>query len=459
MNQVRARAIETLISLFAVVLAGCGGGGSSASPAGQPGTAGAGSLAVLVQDQPLDNLVKFEITVTSVVLNLGDISVLPQPVELELTSLEMTSELIRLAQNIPAGTYTSVTLTFANPEIKFLDPITGNLVEIQPSLQSGTVTVNVTFTVTAGQTTSLLIDFDLRASVLTDATGNITGINPVVTVSLVNVVTADDELEDVVGRVVSINRTSSSAGTFVLESFANCKQFTFTVDANTMFEDFNPNNFDSLQADQIVEVDADIQNDGTFLAEEVEREDDQPEDEAEGLIIDATRDPVTDAVADFILLLFDVAPCTATLPPQDTVTVVVPTNPAPIFRIDDDEFTVNSALFDDPTDLDVGQKVDVDPVEALGTNPFTAERIKLQDQAIRGTVLSIAGTSFELDPDSDLFPDQSITVETSAATEFDDLPGGVADLTAGQAVRVKGLLFRLSTGQQKLVAKRVDGTP
>ncbi len=217
--------------------------------------------------------------------------------------------------------------------------------------------------------------------------------------------------------------------------------------------------------DQIVEVDADLRVDGTILAEKVEFEDDTMEDEIEGLIVDVTRDSVTGNVTQFDMVLFDVAPCTATLPADDIFTVNVSTTPGVVdFRIDEDDLSVNTNLFDGPEDLEVGQKVDVDPAAAdlstiTSATPITAEKIKLEDQTIRGIVLFVGGTSFDLDPGAALFPDQSITVRTSLGTRFDDLNNGVADLQVNQPVRVKGLLFRDLAGELIFEAKRVDGTP
>ena len=68
-----------------------------------------------------------------------------------------------------------------------------------------------------------------------------------------------------------------------------------------------------------------------------------------------------------------------------------------------------------------------------------------------------AAPNFELDPTSDLFVDQSISVRTSSVTEFDDVTG-VGALLDNQAVRVKGLLF-LQAGQLIFEAEKVDGTP
>ncbi len=461
--------------VFALVLlaAGCSGS-STGPPPGQGSGALSGSLALFGQDAPLDNLVKFEITVTGITLNPGNVQVsLPAGgVRLELTSLQITTDMIRFAQNsIPAGTYTSVDLTLANPEIKFCPDLPTvctdqTLQEVQPPLQTSLTTINVSFSIAEGQLTALLVDFDLRALVVTDPTNNdaITGIDPDgnITISLVDVAGVQGEFEDEVGRVVSINATDS---TFVFEPFSSCQQVTITTDLATVFEDFGKatpplaDEFASLQVNQVVEVDADLRADGTFLAEKVEFEDDITEDEIEGLIISITRNTAPNQDS-FDMVLFDVAPCTATLPVADIFTVNVPTTAGVVdFRIDEDDLTVDPALFDGPEDLEIGQKVDVDPVEALGTDPITAEKIKLEDQTIRGTVISTTGTTFLLDPAADLFPDQVILVETNVDTRFDDLSLGVGSLSGGDLVRVKGLLFRIGTNELKLVAKRVDGTP
>jgi hypothetical protein len=451
--------------VIALALAACGGGDSSPSSSPPPSTGASGTLAVEFGDAPLDNLVKFEITVVSIALNPGNVEILPQPVRVEVSSLQLTTDLVRLAQNIPAGNYDSVTLQFSDPQIKFCPdsaPCT-TVREIEPPLQNVAVIKNINFSIAANTTTGLLVDFDLQASVVADVGGTIIGINPVLTCSVVNLAAEVDEFE-AEGRVVSVNRTNSTSGTFVFEPFGICQQVTITVDANTEFADFDEeaslaNSFDSLAVNQIVDVDADIQSGDALLATEVEMEDDAMEDEIEGLITRIINRNGSDQVTQFEMVLFDVAPCTASLPAEDIVTVNVPTDGSVEFRIDEDGLPVDTSLFDDPRDLEVGQKVDVDPQEALGTNPVTAEKIKLEDQTIRGSVLSTSDPNFQLDPAADLFPDQSILVETGADTRFDDLPNGVGSLSAVQLVRVKGLLFRIGTDEQKIVAKRVDGTP
>ncbi|MCZ6795346.1 MAG: DUF5666 domain-containing protein [Planctomycetota bacterium] len=441
-----------VLALFLVTTAGCGGDGAAT-----------GQALLLVTDAPLDGLVKFEIAVTSVTLGPGNVSVLAMPERLEVTSLAMTTDVLRLA-SVPAGTYSSATFTFSDAEIKFFK--NNMLDEVDPlALINNSVTVPVSFTVAAGQVAGLLIDFDLAGSVQPQTAADaseITGVDPMLSISNVDIDAGENEIEDVLGRVLSVTPGSPGVNpSFQFEDFSSCQgdPLTVEVDGNTQFEDFepSPNAFSSLVADQVIELDADVLADGTILAEDIELDSDETEDEIEGVIIDVTRDPGGD-VTRFDLALIDVAPCPATFPADDSVTVIVPGG-FNSFRIDDDGFTV-SHPFGSSLNLDLGQKVDVDPVGAIAMM-VTADRIKLSDQTIRGTVVpgSLTATTFELVPNSSLFPDSSITVETQTDTRFDDLPNKVASLMDGQAVRVKGLLFRTGMNAMTFVAKRVDGTP
>ena len=366
-----------------------------------------GSLLIQVQDAPLDNLLEFEITVDSIELNPGSVLALSTPVEIELTSLQLTTDTIRLATDIPTGTYTSATFTFSNAEVKFCpeppavcDETT--LIEIDPlPLQNTSVTVNVNLIITANTTVALLVDFDLAASLLSNAT-TITGVDPMLTATLRDVEIEEDELEEE-GRVVSIMSTSPNSGTFVLEPFGSCQDVTITVDANTVFEDFDeaqtplPNSFDSLAVNQFVEVEVDVQSGGIMVAAEVELEDDDEEEEAEGVVLS-----VDTGAGEFTLLAKEVVPCSAAALAGDIITVTVDPLALPDFRIDEDDLTVDATLFDQLSDLTPGQKVEVDPVGALGA-AVTAERIKLDDQTIRGTVVagSQVAPNFVLDPGSD----------------------------------------------------------
>jgi hypothetical protein len=135
------------------------------------------------------------------------------------------------------------------------------------------------------------------------------------------------------------------------------------VNASTEFEDFDEqglaNNFNSLMAGQMVEVEADLQSGGTILAKEVELEDNEVEDEAEGLIISVTRN-ISDEVTQFVLSPLETVPCGA----ADLRQLHYGGRPGqrgPEFRIDEGDLPISSSLFDNRTKLDVGQMVEVDP--------------------------------------------------------------------------------------------------
>lgn len=446
-----------ILIAFAVTAAGCGG--SSSTPPPSTGGGGGGSATIFVTDQPADDLTKLELTVTGVVFNPGNVSVLTEPKELEVTKLQLTQEFFRLASTVPAGSYSSIVFTFApTAEVEFFNSGTGSIQEVSVPVSPATETVNTSFTITAGQTTGLLIDFNVPASLVVNGQGIITAIDPVMTATVVTPV--PNNFREETGRVVSVTAANN---TFVFEPFDSCQQVTVTVNASTEFEDFDEqglaNNFSSLMVGQMVEVEADLQSGGTILAKEVELEDNEVEDEAEGLIISVTRN-VTDEVTQFVLAPLETVPCAAADLTANTITVDVPASGVE-FRIDEDELPISSNLFDNRTKLDVGQMVEVDPTTGLssGMTQITAEEIKLEDQTIKGTVISIAPPSFLLDPTSDLFPDQDILVLTFTNTEFDNPPGSVTGLATGDKVRVRGLLFRLGPGQHQFAAKRVREDP
>ncbi len=475
-----------LLFALAMLLAACGGyltsgpsldsgSGTGSGPGSGPVT-GSGSVALFVRDAPMEELVEFEVIVTDVILDPGTVSVLSQPIRLELTGLQLTSEMIHLElQSVPEGSYTSVTVMLLDPKIKFCpDPplsctdqsVLNIVLAVNPS--SSTSTIN--FGVTADQVTALLLDFDLRAMVVTDTldiTGTVTGFDPFgnILVTVLDVAGQPGEFEDEVGRVVSVNATASS---FVFEPFGSCEQLTIATDVATQFAAFDrislTNTFSSLQAGQVVEVNADLKIDASFVAEKVEFEDDATEDETQGFITDVTRatGPSQDS---FGLVLMDVTPCTASLPLVEVARVDVSTLLGVVdFLIDDDGFTtVDPALFDGAEDLVAGQKVSLDPVQALGLSPLTAQQIRLEDVTILGTVDNpISSLAFNLVPRAAFMAgvDPSITVQLSTAdTGFENLPNGTSDLFVGREVRVRGLLFRDAAGELFLVAKRVDGNP
>jgi hypothetical protein len=411
-------------------------------------------LLVQITDAPLDNLIKFEITVVSIVLDPGGVEVLVDPVRVELTSLQLSTAVIRLADTVPVGSYTQVTIIFSDPEIKFCPELPQNCsdpTEIEPTLTNTTVEKTVSFSIIGSGGTGLLIDFDLEASVETNALGGITGVDPQFTITTQDLGAEDDEFE-AKGRVLAITRDTSTTGSFVLEAFGSCQRITVTVVGVTEFEDFdpNPNTFESLAVDQVVEVEADAAPEGPIFANVVELEEPDDDEEAEGTIIDAVVSG--GEVTQFTLLVQELATCASGVLTDDTVTVTVTTSTE--LLVDDDDLPgLSPGFFDSRAELAVGQKVEVEPTGLLAS-AITADKIQLKEQVVSGIVLSSGAASFGMIPRSSLIPAVQIEVQTSSATEFRGV-SGVGQLGLNQNVRVRGLVFFVG-GQYLMAASRVE---
>ena len=439
-----------------------------------------GTLYIQIQDAPLDNVVNFKIDLDAVELNPESRGVLSGKTEIDLITLQQSTRLVRRIGLIEAGDFTSVTLTFASPSIKLCpgNPPDCSITEaIIPTLVNDTVTQDVNLSIGPGNPQLLLMDFDIPASLVTDTSGTITGVDPVVTLSTRDVLTEVDEVDEL-GRVDAVFRNAPAAteGSFFLESFTSCEIYSFTVDANTLFLDYDDlgflaNIFENFRVGQFVQVVGDIETfqDGSnntsdrILAKSVEVDQlaETPDRLFKGPIISLDRDATTNEVTGFDMQLQEVIPCSSPVLTDDVVTVRIirtgspPTDTA--FRIDEEDFMTYLMLFDGPEDLEVGQQVAVDP-SVVTSGIFFAEDITLTEQIIRGTVNGPpTSPTFQLTPAFNIFPDPSITVETGVATIFQGVTG-TANLTDQQAVVVKGLLL-LDAGQLRLLAQRVEAIP
>src|SRR5690349_24498869 len=140
-----------LVLLGSFTSAGCGA--NYGMNAASPNAAGAVSIPITMTDTPPTGvtILSFEVTVTSATLNPGNIDLLAGkgPIRVEVRELETESAFLNTASVRP-GTYTSLNLTFTNPELTFQNntaaPLAGcaagAVCEIDPS---GTLASVVTF--------------------------------------------------------------------------------------------------------------------------------------------------------------------------------------------------------------------------------------------------------------------------------------------------------------------------
>ncbi|MEM1261314.1 MAG: DUF4382 domain-containing protein [Pseudomonadota bacterium] len=160
----------TVVAATTLLLAACGGGSSGSSAPLEAN----GSLTVQITDAPVDG-------VTAVTVEFTGLSVKPAsgdpididfatPLAIDLATLtgENTADLIT-GESIPAGAYEWVRLN-VNADCdavidSYVDTLAGGQVELSLTDTTG-LQISDSFTVNADQTTSLVIDWDLRRSLV-----------------------------------------------------------------------------------------------------------------------------------------------------------------------------------------------------------------------------------------------------------------------------------------------------
>jgi hypothetical protein len=230
-----------------VVALGCGGGASTSTQTAQQQS---GSVFVTGTDAPLPSVLSFQVDTTGMTVSDGTnppVSVLNGTQTVDFARLNGLHTLLDL-NTIPAGTYSSVNVTLANPEISYLNvptpqtnPPTRPVIVTLNGTSSPAVTltqssVNITLssplTVNAGDIIGLSFDFDLRHSIQVDSNGQFTGVvNPTLGLKAVTPSDADAYIDDFVAGVTSVGTTS-----FMIQGLHG-HQFTVNVNDQTEWED------------------------------------------------------------------------------------------------------------------------------------------------------------------------------------------------------------------------------
>ena len=431
-----------------LVLAGCSGGNNTTMTSAAPGNA-----TLNTGDGTNDQILKFELTISTVTLtgsggtsNTGNL--LSKSVEVEFVHQAGTFEPLAVV-NIPPGTYSGATLSVSNPEVVVL--VGGAPTKIPATLTSPTVTVtfNPAITITSSNTGVINFDLDLASSVAlngnppTSATVSAT-FN--VTTSTVNPNNEDDdngEIEDVHGKVTNI-----TAPNFTIQTEQGT-MITFAADSNTQFKGAITS-LSQMQVNDIVEVDGVTKSDGTKLATKVE---DEERNEAEGLEVEGIITVVTGSPATQITIAHQVDSDDNANPP---VTVDLAINSNTQFSVRADRLNLSSAPAFDATHIAKGQRIEAD-TSGKNVTPMVADKIKLREQALVGTVAttpapSASGFTLNLSPTSafaTLTGQTSIAVSIVSGTEQRVTPSG------GNTIRVRGLVF-FSGGTYTMISSRVD---
>jgi hypothetical protein len=454
--------------LLMLIATACGGGGSSTAPGSNPTpTPGANSaVQVKVGDAPADRVVSFEVTAGPITMTSASgtaVTVMSTARRIELTHLSGTSEPLALL-NIPQGTYSSAAITVSHPEVSFVNN-SGTVVKLQPSL-SQVVTVNLSPALSVGGSSSVVnIDLSVANALTFDAQGNVTGVSLsassfVISTSAVaaedNQHAEDGELEDIAGVVTSVSGTS-----FTMKLGQSGVSLTFATDANTSFNDGASL---TTMNNTLVTVEGVTRSDGSLYAKEVEGMENANGMEFEGLVTQVVGSPATQ---------LSLLPHDGSGSGVDDTTV----GNAATVNVSGAQFKVNKGNIDtsgigglpsppnfafDASTIRAGQRVEIESASPFNGGTVAAEKVKVQQQALVGTVSGLSGTTssgpviFTLTLPSDsafamLSGKSAVTVYWQPGTDLHKL----SSVSNGNTVRVRGLVF--FTGSSfNMIAHRMD---
>lgn len=450
-------------------MAGCRSGTLIGS---QTQNSGNSSVVLAITDLPPSNvsILSTEVILTGATLNPGNVSIFSGSTTIELTRLQTDIAYLATAANIPAGTYTSVTLTFANPMLTIENDTgsalascaVGSICMVPPTaIANLSTTVPLTsFAIAANSTTGLLIDVNLE-NLLSSALA--ADFKAGTTVSPFTPAGTGAPLvgaEDVVGQAGSI---SASSNTFTLQNVTG--SFPLKVVNTTTFFQFPSSacatpGFSCLQANQILSVDIGIQPDGSLAARNILFEDaDSSDAEIEGMITSTNV-----GLQQFNIVTLAISATGSGLNIGDTTTVQYSVAPQTPFDIDfahADNAPVSTAgfLFAMPSDLTVGQQVSIRRNAASSASLVKADRVRLRSSRLSATEQSVGSPNIFLYNPPSIFSGHGVTqieAQTSSPTIF-SLNGNAAifnSIFTGEPLSVRGPLFNVS-GQRTLIATKV----
>jgi hypothetical protein len=522
--KMRKAALVLFIVAFVVFMLGCGSQSSVApttpnnpTPAGIP-------VSLTVTDTPATGVTVlfFQLSITGATLSPGSVSLYPglllqnayPAIPVNVTQLQTDSAFLG-STNVPAGTYTGLSLTFspntqltifngsgaaigscANNTVCQLTPNPSNL-----SLTFSTAPFPVT--VASNSPLALQLDIHLNTVIQPDLSVNLGATNGVTISQLPpppsgSTVTA---LGNLTGTIQTVNGmecetvTCASSDWLTLQT-SDGRSFTIDVNSSTTYSYPSSvcptSNFTCLATGQIVNVALSLQTDGTLLASQVNYVQPAGQTVVVGSIVSLTFPPTYPSGTAVMQLIPQQGP-----PPPSTasglpalgqmVTVTVPLTGV-TYAIDSGSFTLPNGLsFTQASNLMVGQEVSVVAVpESVATTSgpssstsiggpvaatFTASSITLEPSQITGSVsgftpINSSALIFTLSTYPNYFVPPSVTagappipaginltVQATSATTFTNLtPDNISGLAVGDVISIEGWLFPYAAVPQYCLA-------
>jgi hypothetical protein len=429
---------------------------------------------------PNTNLLSFVVDVNTITLTSSTGTSVNIPLNstiltVDLTKLQSDSAFAGTSATVPAGSYSSITVSISNPVVTFCTQTAGN-----PGCAPGSVTTlsggaaaapkistaPFPLTLSANQKSGLAVNFNLGNALTVNALQVVTAVN----LGAANVLSAStlpptasslavgqlDFVEDVTGVVTAVNTTTQS----VTVKTATRGSLTAIANSSTVF---SPNctafslslTFASCVVQgQVVSLDMVLNSDGTFALLEYDPLSITAGDWIEGII---TTTPSSST--QFQLVTNDLVLSTtgsligASRPLASAINVTLVGNPQKPFVVDSKGFVFPTNAFNGRTDTSVlapGQTVAAHVTTFTAGSGSTlatvgADFLYLRFTRVTGTVSSVAPpNTFSMQSFLPFFAlTTPITVQLSTglpSTNFDGVTSS-SNLTAGQTVSITTLYF------------------
>jgi hypothetical protein len=440
-----------LCSALLSVLLSCG---TATVPVNSIPVNGSAPVALTMTDDPPSgvSVLSFQVSLTGATLTPANgtgsaISLVGNPIQIDVTQLQALSAFLA-NENVPAGTYSSLSLTFANPQLVIFNTAdtslgsscaVGSICTLTPAIDNS-ATVSFTsapfpLAVSSSTPLGLLIDFHLNTVIQSDLSVNLGAANGI-SLSQTPATAAGQPppFGFVTGTFLSMN---ASQNQFTMQT-AWGKTLTVDVNSNTQLVDWPPcvapGGLSCLTAGDAVQVQvAAVESDGSLLAASVK-----------WLLVNQGQSvlgTVVGIVPLKLLVLASPSAAAGPAPPQGAMATVTLDNGA-TFAVDANGFTIPSGLvFSSTENLTFGQElqVEVDPGSwscassnsVPGPPPsctFSTNSVQLEPSQISGTVSNISAPDFTLTYAS--YPACISTPGVSACPTYVALVQRVVDTTA-----------------------------
>jgi len=480
------RRILCLISVPVTLLFLLTGCGSAFNPSNTMSGAGVPVSLSMTDDPPQGvSVLFFQVSLTAATLTSSSnstVSLLSNstPIQVDVTQLQALSAFLSTA-DVTTGTYNSLSLTFANPELVIYNQsdtslgstcAVGSVCQLTPSIDnSATVSFSSSpfpVTVSAGSPLGFLVDFHLNTVIQSDLSVNL-GVANGISVAELPPMPQHPRFGNVTGEVESVNASNNQ---FTMLT-AWGRTFTVNTTSNTTFSDFPASacstaGIGCIASGQIVQVQvASVAQGGVVTASQVTYVQAAGTQTAEGTIISIVPAPTPAGEEIVQMLLHENPSATSGIPLGGVATVTLASSAT--YSIDNNSFTIPSGLtFTGTADVMVGQNVQVvltpgtlsstsghdwggwGPARTLS---FTASSVALEPSQITGMIsaLDSSGQSFtlglNLGPWFAAWPMAAATtvsfdVETTSQTTYQGFSSdSYSGLDTQDVVSVSGWLF------------------